>query len=115
MPYLTTMLDSFADQTEDLAKGNHRYIAHYGEPDRGVERVSELITMAAERIIALPNGQRHAVLLSCMVALYMTKDSARSPALAGDAKRLVHAGGSLSRALMPVLRAWRLAYSQGGL
>jgi tetraprenyl-beta-curcumene synthase len=114
MPCLANMLDSFADQTEDVARGNHQYIAHYEESDR-VDRISELIAMAGERLVALPDGQRHAVILSCMVALYLTKDSARTPAMTADAKQLGRAGGTLPQALMPVLRTWRLAYSQAGL
>lgn len=114
MPCLANMLDSFADQLEDVEIGNHNYTFHYAQSDR-IDRISELIESVATELVALPNGHRHALILSCMVALYMTKDSARSPALAGDAKRLAHAGGSLSKALIPVLRTWRLAYSQGGL
>ena len=112
MPMLTTMLDSFVDQPEDVDNDNHQYVSHYRDHTEAVERISELIEMAAFEIAALPDGHRHAVIFSCMVALYLTKDSARTPAMKQDAKRLVQAGGSLSQALMPVLRIWRTAYAQ---
>jgi tetraprenyl-beta-curcumene synthase len=114
MPLLATMLDSYVDRAEDVDDGNHQYVSHYPDPDQAVERISELIEMAAREVLTLPGGHRHAVILSCMVGLYLTKDSARTPAMASGAEQLVRAGGSLSRALMPVLRIWRSAYAQRG-
>jgi hypothetical protein len=45
----------------------------------------------------LPDAHRHAVILGSMVAFYLAKDSARTPAMAGSAKQLAHAGGGLTR------------------
>jgi tetraprenyl-beta-curcumene synthase len=112
VPLITTMLDSFVDQLEDAENGDHRYISHYREPGLAVARLSELIESAASRIVGLPDGHRHAVIISCMVAFYLTKDSVRSSALEPQAKQLLRAGGSLPRALAPVLRIWRTAYAQ---
>jgi tetraprenyl-beta-curcumene synthase len=108
----TTMLDSYVDQAEDAVAENHSYIAHYPDPDAAVRRVRELIRRSALGARALPNGTRHAVIVACMVAMYLSKDSARIPEMRADTRDLIRAGGSLTRLLAPVLRLWRIAYGQ---
>lgn len=108
----TAMLDSYVDQAEDLESGNHSYIAHYPDADHAVERVCCCIGRAARAAFELPNGHRHIVIVSSMVAMYLSKDSARTPDMRPATRRLARAGGSLAQVLVPVLRAWRIAYSQ---
>lgn len=108
----TAMLDSYVDQAEDAAKGNHSYIAHYDEPQCAVRRLVECISTATKGALEPRDGHRHAVIVCAMVAMYLSKDSARSPRMRRDTARLVAAGGSLARLLLPMLRAWRVAYSQ---
>ncbi len=47
-----------------------------------------------------------------MVAMYLSKDSARTPPMRIAAKTFTEAGGSLTHILVPILRLWRIAYSQ---
>jgi tetraprenyl-beta-curcumene synthase len=108
----TTMLDSYVDQAEDAVAENHSYIAHYPDRATAVQRVGELIRFSAQSARALPKGTRHAVIVACMVAMYLSKDSARVPEMRADTHRLVCAGGSLARLLVPVLRLWRIVYGQ---
>jgi tetraprenyl-beta-curcumene synthase len=108
----TAMLDSYVDQAEDEERGNHSYIAHYDEPACAISRLRECIAAAARGAFEPSNGHRHAVIVCAMVAMYLSKDSARSPKMRRDTTMLVTAGGSLARLLLPMLRAWRLAYSQ---
>lgn len=56
--------------------------------------------------------ERHAVLLGCMIALYLSKDSARTPELRETTTRIVAAGGTLPKLLLPVLRTWRTCNGQ---
>lgn len=107
-----TMLDSYVDEADDLAAGAHRYVAHY--PTRAVmlERVGAAVGRAASAATALPDGRRHAVILSCMFAMYLSKDSARTPELRNATHGLVASGGSLTRLLVPILRMWRIRYGQ---
>lgn len=107
-----TMLDSYADQAQDRAEEQHSYVAHYPCAELAVERMCELVREAARRAQALPDGARHAVIVACMVAMYLSKDSARTPAMRAGSRSLAAAGGSLPRTLLPVLRLWRLAYRQ---
>ena len=110
--YAVTMLDSFVDQAEDAAAGAHSYIAHYPDPALAVARLHESVAQAAARQLALPHGERHAVLLGCMIAMYLSKDSARAPDLRAASEFVAQAGGSLTALLLPVLRMWRICNAQ---
>jgi tetraprenyl-beta-curcumene synthase len=108
----TTMLDSFVDQVEDEANGDHSYIAHYESPAVATRRVCEIVERAARESRRLHNGCRHAVIAACMVAMYLSRDSARTPAMRATTGRFIEAGGSLTRVLLPILRLWRIIYAQ---
>lgn len=109
---LTTMLDSYVDQPEDRASGNHSYVSHYPSQRCAVKRIGRLIARSLQEALALPDGERHAVIVACMVALYLSKQSARSGELKEGTRSLARAGGSLTHLLLPILRLWRAAYSQ---
>lgn len=108
----TVMLDSYADQFEDAARGAHSYFAHYASDDVAVERLTESIRRSARGALELRNGERHAVLVACMIALYLSKSSARVPELRATTHELALAGGSLTRLLLPILGLWRVQHGQ---
>jgi hypothetical protein len=108
----TAMLDSYADRLDDAAAGEHSYIAHYGDDEAAVRRVGEIVNRASRAVGGLSGGQRHAIVVACVVAMYLSKDGARAPATRAATRRLTRSGGSLARLLVPVLRAWRIAYGQ---
>ncbi len=108
----TTMLDSFVDQLQDEANGDHSYVGHYRSSQQRVGRISELIECSLRKTQSLPDGERHSLIVACMAAMYLSKDSARTPTLAKDTNELTQAGGRLTRVLLPVLRIWRIVYSQ---
>jgi tetraprenyl-beta-curcumene synthase len=108
----TTMLDSYVDQADDAATGNHSYIGHYADTDAGIARLRESIRRALLAARALPDGEHHAVIVGCMIAMYLSKPEARSPGLRATTLQLAREGGSLVRLLLPILRAWRFAYAQ---
>jgi tetraprenyl-beta-curcumene synthase len=106
------MLDSFADVLEDAASGDHSYVAHYPSMQVATDRIGELVCESRREIRALPGGARHSVVLSCMIAFFLSKDSVRTPELRASARELRRAGGPLVELLLPVLRLWRTAYGQ---
>ncbi len=108
----TVMLDSYVDRAEDAANGAHSYFAHYESDEQAIERLRETIVQSARGALRLPNGERHAVLVACMIAMYLSKDTARSPELLATTRDLARAGGSLTCLLLPILRAWRIRYGQ---
>lgn len=108
----TTMLDSFVDQAEDAINGDHSYVAHYPSRHSALARVRELVDRATLEASALPDGERHVLIVAAMLAMYLSKDSARTSDMRGEARALIQAGGPLARLLLPILRLWRIAYAQ---
>jgi tetraprenyl-beta-curcumene synthase len=109
---VTTMLDSYVDQEEDIVNGAHSYIAYYPSPEVAEQRMYDLIRRSVYEARGLRNGYRHAVIIACMVAMYLSKDSARTTAKRATTQSLSRAGGSLTRLLLPILRLWRIANAQ---
>lgn len=107
-----TMLDSYVDQAEDAASGAHSYVAHYPSEEIAMRRIHGAIERSTHSLEGLRRGHRHAVIVACMVAMYLSKDSARTPHMRAHTARLMRAGGPLARLLVPVLRMWRVAYGQ---
>ncbi len=109
---LAAMLDSYVDQVEDAADGEHSYIAHYRTPELARENVCLMMHRCMREARALKNGEKHVLIAASMFAMYLSKDSALTPAMRESTKRIVAAGGSLTRVLHPILRLWRIAYAQ---
>jgi len=105
----TTMLDSYVDQAEDHDHSDHSYISHYSTHDRATS-VGLLVRRACHAASELPDGHKHAVIATSMIAMYLSKDSARTAELRATTESYIYAAGSLARLLMPILRAWRTAY-----
>jgi tetraprenyl-beta-curcumene synthase len=108
----TTMLDSYVDQAEDKINGDHSYVAHYPTVEFATRRTAALLSRSMQEANELPDSERHVLIVACMAAMYLSKDSAWSPALRDSARLLLAHGGSLSRLLLPILRLWRIAYAQ---
>lgn len=108
-----TVLDSYVDEAEDLANGDHSYFGHYPTKEHGVRRAKEILGRATREMQALRHRHRHAVIVACMAALYLSKDSALTPDMHATSRMLLRSGGPLATLLGPVLRAWRVAYSLG--
>ncbi len=108
----TTMLDHFVDRAEDETKGNHSYVAYYPNPQAATQRMHELIDRCLREASTLPHGERHTLIAACMVAMYLSKDSARTLSMRPTTTTLTAAGGSLTRLLVPILRLWRITYNQ---
>jgi tetraprenyl-beta-curcumene synthase len=107
-----TMLDSYGDVAEDATNAAHSYIAHYGSFEIAANRIAEIIRRSLHGAASLRDGERHLVIASCMIAMYLSKDSVRTPETRALTHSLTHAAGPLTRMLMPVLRVWRLIYGQ---
>jgi tetraprenyl-beta-curcumene synthase len=102
------MLDSYADRLEDRASGSHSYISHYPSGEAALERLREIVARAAHEARAPRDGPRHVVIVGCMIAMYLSKDSAGTPAMRESSRSLARAGGSLTRLALPIVRAWRV-------
>ncbi len=108
-----TLLDSYDDLVEDQLNNTSSYLAQYGSFDVMVGRIDELVLRATREARVLHNGERHAVIVASMVALYLSKDSVRNAEMKATSRMLLHSGGPLAVLLGPVLRSWRLFSSLG--
>lgn len=102
------LLDSYDDLVEDRINGTDSYLAYYGSFKVAVLRIEQIIRRATDEARALHKGERHAVIVASMVALYLSKDSVRVLEMQGVTNVLLRSGGPLAMLLVPVLRAWRL-------
>ncbi len=101
------MLDSYADQAEDAANGDHSYIAHYPTFDVAVSNTCSLVQRCLRELHTLENCEAHVLIACSMVALYLSKDTVRTDTTRIPSGRIARAGGSLTRLLLPILRLWR--------
>jgi tetraprenyl-beta-curcumene synthase len=108
----TTMLDSYVDQLEDLDDDAHSYVAHYPNFDAAVCNIRKLVFRSVTEARALDHGDKHAVIAAAMIAMYLSKDTTSAPQLRDGASTLVRGGGSLTKLLLPILCAWRIAFAQ---
>jgi tetraprenyl-beta-curcumene synthase len=106
-----TLLDSYGDLMEDQLNEENSYIARYGSLEAAVWRIGEIMRRATLEARLLNNGERHSVILAAMIAMYLSKDSARTSEMQSTSRQLLRSGESLTMLLGPVLRAWRLVYS----
>ncbi|HZV72096.1 MAG TPA: DUF2600 family protein [Conexibacter sp.] len=109
----STLLDAYVDQAADRADGNHSYVEHYDRPAEMVERLCEIVHRSAQGARRLRNGERHALIATGMVAMYLSKASARSAELRSSTERIVQAAGSLPRVQLPIMRVMRAVQGLG--
>ncbi len=107
---LSTILDSYVDRAEDLASGDWSMIGYYPTTAVGRVRISAVIERSMREVRELRDGERHAVIVSSMVAMFLSRDSARDRELRACSRQLARSGGTLTRALVPVLRTWRTVH-----
>jgi tetraprenyl-beta-curcumene synthase len=100
------MLDSYVDQAEDRRTAEHSYVGYYHDEAAAVARIGEVVRRAVHEARAL--GDRHAVVVAAMVAMYLSKKDARVGEMRVAARQLLRAGGPVSRLLAPQLRVWRV-------
>lgn len=106
------LLDSYLDFDADQHDGSHNWLGYYDSVDHAVARAAVLLAGATERVRVLPAGERHAVIVGAMAALALSGDAARLPERREATTALIRSGGTLTRVLVPMLRAWRVAYGR---
>lgn len=107
---LSTILDSYVDREEDLASGDWSMVGYYPSTAAGLARIATVTERSLRELRALRSGERHAVIVASMIAMFLSRDSARTPQLRSSSDELARAAGTLTRVLVPVLRLWRTAY-----
>ncbi|HEV2998209.1 MAG TPA: DUF2600 family protein [Solirubrobacteraceae bacterium] len=104
-----TVLDSYVDAVEDAVSGAPIFVAHYADGALLERRAREIVRRATEEVRGLDDGPRHSVIVACMIALYLSKDSARVPAMRATTNSIASSAGPLTRTVLPALRILRSA------
>lgn len=73
---VNSLLDSFVDQQEDDAPGQHRLLDYYISHDEAIARLELIITQAMRQTDLLPSGHHHRMILAAMVSFYMSAPEA---------------------------------------
>ena len=111
---LSLLLDSYVDRVQDTEAGSWSAIAYYPDLQIAQQRIAVVMDRALREAAQLRHGQRHVLIIATMIAMYLTSDGATSAPNAAGTRQLRRAGGTLTVALVPVLRCWRLLYQQRG-
>lgn len=101
---LCTLMDSLADLDDDWACGAHSYVARYGSPAAATGRIVDLVSHALADVRRLPNGARHAVIVSGMVAMYLAKGSPRGSHPDAGSRQIRGRLGWIATVATPVTR-----------
>jgi hypothetical protein len=92
--------------------GAHNWFDYYPSDEHATRRAAEVLQEAMGRISVLRNGERHVVIVASMAALWLSSDTARRDEMRDTAAVIARSGGGMTRLLIPVLRAWRVAYGR---
>jgi tetraprenyl-beta-curcumene synthase len=106
------LLDSYIDRPIDVSSGSHNWFDYYPTDGHATRRAAELLQGAMCQISALRNAERHVVIVASMAALWLSSDTARRTDMRAATAAMAHSGGGTTRLLIPVLRAWRVAYKR---
>ncbi|HMJ34989.1 MAG TPA: DUF2600 family protein [Baekduia sp.] len=109
---LSLMLDSYIDQVADAESRSWSAVAYYPNAQIAQRRIALLMSKSLRDAAQLRHGQRHTLIVAMMIAMYLSSDTATSGPMAVSTRQLRRAGGPLTRALVPVLRGWRILYQQ---
>jgi tetraprenyl-beta-curcumene synthase len=109
---LTTMLDSYVDTTEDTAAGHQSYLTYYPNRDVAIERLAGISHRCLSKASAIPDAEKHIVVIASMITMYLSKDSAHTKDTRLMTGALLARSGSLTQVLSPVVRIWRICNGQ---
>jgi tetraprenyl-beta-curcumene synthase len=104
---LHSLLDNLIDKHEDEAAGHRSLLAYY-DPQRAARRLALVAGRARAAASALPHAARHRVMLTAMVANYLSTPEARMPDLRPARTAVIAAAQPLVGAAMAVFAVRRL-------
>jgi hypothetical protein len=111
---LTVFLDDLVDRDEDLAGGEHNYLAYYASPEEAAERLASIAGRAEELVELLPGSQRHRAILAGVAGFYLSDAAAGTPFAQPIRERILEALGPGARFLAGSIRTRRGARKRPG-
>lgn len=104
---ISALLDSLVDHFADIGTENHSFVAHYTTSAEAAERFSAIAAEAAELGRALPERWRHNVILSGIVAFYISSSTVDQGFPEPVARGLAASAGPMARLMRQVMRVRR--------
>lgn len=105
---LHSLLDNLIDKREDEAAG-HRSLLEYYDAWRAAERLRALTHRARVVAAEIPHPRRHTVMLTAMIANYLSSPEARASDLRPARAAVIAGAGPLVGPAMAVFRVRRLS------
>jgi tetraprenyl-beta-curcumene synthase len=104
---LHSLLDNLIDKREDEAAG-HRSLLEYYPPADAAARLGELTLRARAAAANIPNSLRHRVMLTAMIANYLSSPEAHSPELSVPRDAVIASADAMIGAAMAVFAVRRI-------
>jgi tetraprenyl-beta-curcumene synthase len=104
---LHSLLDNLIDKREDEAAG-HRSLLEYYPPADAAARLGELTRRARGAATNIPNPRRHRVMLTAMIANYMSSPEAHGPELRVPREAVIASADAMIGAAMGVFAIRRI-------
>ncbi len=102
---LHSLLDSLVDRADDTAAGQHSLLDYYTTPAETAYRLRVLTREGVRVAGALSHPRQHLLVLSGMVAHYLTSPEAQAPSATAASQNVVEELGALVSPAMILLRA----------
>jgi tetraprenyl-beta-curcumene synthase len=106
----SALLDNLVDGRDDVVNNTNNYLALYPSGAEAADRLAELIDRSFLEVSRLRGQDRHRLIVAMMTAMFLSSANLREPSLRAPARMLVGSGGTLTRALLPPLVAWRATH-----
>jgi tetraprenyl-beta-curcumene synthase len=107
---ISALLDSLADHNSDAGTTNHSFTARYSNSTHAAERLAAITTGAAEYVARLSRHRRHVIILSGIIAFYLSSPSVEAGFPAPVADSLMLTIGPVARPMRAVMRLRRHAH-----
>lgn len=101
---LTVLLDDLVDREEDLAAGQHNYLAYYSGSEEAAERIALIASRAQDAAGRLRHPRRHQAILAGVAGFYLSAPAATSGYARPIRERLLEALDPTVRPIMAVMR-----------
>jgi tetraprenyl-beta-curcumene synthase len=99
--------DHLVDRKWDAARAHHSYLRYYDDRETFERRLRTLVSTTSRRFRALDDGERHAVILGAMVAMFLSEKEAGTAEHRMVSRRVLEAAGPPARLLALLLTTRR--------
>jgi tetraprenyl-beta-curcumene synthase len=106
---LHSLLDNIVDRQEDARTDQSSLVGYYASPAEASVRMRMLAVQAMGSARALPQGQRHAIILAAMAGNYLSSPEAHAGGVRAVSQSVRGAIGDLATPTLLVFKLWRLA------